>query len=76
MLRPELYQKCATYVDGIIVYCRTMDEHNASLIWVLKRCQQYDLKINSAKCQIDEVEVAFLGKVSHKGIAPSDEELT
>lgn len=71
VLGPGLYKRCAAYVDDIIVFGRTEEEHNDNLEWVLNRCKLFNLKISPAKCQIAKREVQFLGKkLSVKGVAP------
>lgn len=61
-----LYRKCCAYIDDIIVFGRTQEEHDANLDWVLQQCLESNLKINPAKCEFSETEITFLGrKITH-----------
>lgn len=77
VLRPGLFKKCAAYVDDIIIFGRTIEEHNSNLTWVLEQCEKHNLKINPAKCQFGKSEVTFLGRrLSEKGVTPVLDDLT
>lgn len=56
-----LYSKCIIYVDDILVFGKSMDEHNDNLRWVLERAQQYNVKIKLEKCVFAKQEVDYLG---------------
>lgn len=76
VLGPGLYRRCAAYVDDIIVFGRTQEEHDDNLQWTLSRCHQFNLKINPAKCQFSKSSIKFLGRlISEKGISPSLDDL-
>lgn len=71
VLGPGLYRRCAAYVDDIIVFGRTQEEHDDNLQWVLSRCQHFNFKINPSKCQFSKNSIKFLGRlISDKGISP------
>lgn len=57
------------YLDDIIVYSRTFDEHLENLSLVLDRLQSVNLKLKAKKCNFFRREVSFLGHiVSKEGI--------
>lgn len=56
-----LYKRCVIYVDDILVFGQTIDEHNANLEWVLDRCRQYNVKIKYDKCHFAQTEVQYVG---------------
>ena len=63
------WKTCLLYLDDIIVYSRTFQEHTERLKEVLERIQQAGLKIKASKCCLYQGEVAFLGHiVSGEGI--------
>lgn len=59
------------YVDDLIMYADTIEEHNNALLNVLKRAQECNVRFNREKSQILRTEVSFLGMIlSDKGIKP------
>lgn len=68
-----LYKRCIVYIDDILVFGRTPLEHHENLEWVLRRCRNFNVKLNIRKCNLFKTEVEFLGySVSAKGIAPCE----
>lgn len=63
--------RCLVYVDDILVYDRTPEEHHANLQWVLERCKRANLKLNPEKWIIFKTEANFLGRrIMDEGIEP------
>ncbi|MCW4334348.1 MAG: RNase H-like domain-containing protein, partial [Candidatus Thiodiazotropha endolucinida] len=59
------------YLDDIIVFSKTFDEHMAHLETVFERLEQSGLKLKAKKCYFFSKEVTFLGHtVSENGIKP------
>lgn len=56
-----LYTRCIIYVDDILVFGRTRLEHDTNLEWILKRCEEFNVKIKYEKCQFAKQQVQFLG---------------
>lgn len=54
---------CLVYLDDIIVYARTFDEHLARLDQVLQKLCQANLKVKPAKCHLFADQVQYLGHV-------------
>lgn len=76
---PEVYNRAMehiiegirVYVDDVILWCSSLEQHNGRLIKGLQRIQQYGLKLNRAKCQFGVKEFTFLGdKMSEAGVEP------
>ncbi|UYV70567.1 K02A2.6-like [Cordylochernes scorpioides] len=77
----EVFQRCinnilsglqgtACYMDDILIYGSTMEEHNRNLETVLRRLEENNVKLNAKKQQIAVDKVNFLGHiVSRDGIA-------
>lgn len=58
------------YLDDIIVYSKTFEEHLENLKVVFERLKNANLKLNPKKCSMLCTKVAFLGhEVSEQGIA-------
>lgn len=68
----DLRDVCRVYVDDIIVFARTQEEHDRVVKEVIKRLIQAGLKINEGKCHFGLGEVSMLGHViSGDGIRPN-----
>ena len=65
-----------SYVDDIVVWGSTIQEHNERLTQVMERVQKYGLKLNKNKCQFGVQEIVFLGdKLSAQGVEPDQEKI-
>ena len=61
---------CLVYLDDIILFSRTVDEHLERLVRVLSRLRAAGLKLKPEKCSLMQKSVSFLGHVvSGDGIA-------
>ena len=61
---------CLVYLDDIILFSRTVEEHFERLVRVLGRLQSAGLKLKPEKCSLMQRSVSFLGHVvSGEGIA-------
>jgi hypothetical protein len=60
---------CLVYLDDVIVFSRSLDDHMQRLEHVFKRIHDAKLKIKYEKCKFLQSEVCFLGFVINcKGI--------
>ncbi|CAC5392821.1 Retrovirus-related Pol polyprotein from transposon 297,Retrovirus-related Pol polyprotein from transposon 17.6,Transposon Ty3-I Gag-Pol polyprotein,Transposon Ty3-G Gag-Pol polyprotein,Retrovirus-related Pol polyprotein from transposon 412 [Mytilus coruscus] len=67
---------CLVYLDDIIVFSKTFDEHLKNLSEVCDRLRSANLKLHPKKCFLLQKEGTFLGhKVSHEGINTDDEKI-
>ncbi|KAH9594390.1 hypothetical protein MS3_00005796 [Schistosoma haematobium] len=66
--------QCLIYLDDIIVYGSTPEQHNANLKAVLQRIRQHNLKVKPSKCRLLQKEVLFLGhRITEDGVATDKE---
>ena len=64
------------YLDDVIVFSRTEEEHLTRLWAVFERFQEHGLKLKPSKCHFLQKEIAFLGhKVSKEGMKLGDDGL-
>ena len=64
------------YLDDVIVYGRTKEEHLEHLRIVLEWFQEFNLKLKPSKCSFFQSEIVYLvHHVSKEGIRPSDENI-
>ena len=64
---------CLIYLDDLIVFSRTTEEHLHHLHIVFDRLREYNLKLKPSKCSLFKEEINYLAhKVSKAGIQPSN----
>lgn len=62
---------CYGYIDDILVFSASPEENQAHLRSLFDRLKQYGIVVNTAKCNIGQPEVVFLGyRVSAEGTKP------
>ena len=54
---------CLLYVDDIICFSKTVDEHISRLDEILNRIREAGLKLSPNKCKLFQGEVVFLGHI-------------
>jgi cleavage and polyadenylation specificity factor subunit 1 len=65
---------CFAYLDDILVFSRSREEHEQHLRALFDRLQRYGILINPAKCVFRAPEVTFLSyKVSTEGSQPLEQ---
>ena len=66
------WEICLFYLDDIIVFSRTWEEHLTRLETVFKRLVEQGLTLGASKCKLAATEVEFLGHiVSKEGLRPN-----
>ena len=64
------------YLDDVIVYTKTEEEHLVHLRAMLKRFMEHGLKLKLSKCNFFRTEISYLGhKVSVAGMEPGTDGL-
>ena len=68
------WESCLVYLDDIVVYAKTFQEHVERVDMVLDRIEKAGLKLKPDKCHLFRKEVHFLGHIiSGQGVRPSPE---
>ncbi|GKU08385.1 unnamed protein product [Fusarium langsethiae] len=62
-LREHLDMFCTAYLDNILIYSRTRDEHMEHLRLVLQKLREAGLYTNPAKCKFIVEEIKFLSLI-------------
>ncbi|XP_036149749.1 uncharacterized protein LOC118647910 [Monomorium pharaonis] len=71
-LKGLIGNNCLVYIDDIIVYGKTIEEHNKNLRILFERLRQVGLKLQPDKCEYLKPELEYLGHViSEQGIQPN-----
>ena len=67
---------CFIYLDNLIVFLETVEEHLHHLHVMFDRLREYNLKLKPLKCSLFKEEIKYLAHwVSKQGVWPSDENL-
>ena len=67
---------CVIYLDDVIVYGHTEEEHLEQLRIVLECFQEFNLKLKPSKCSYFQSEIVYLAyHMSKEGIHPSDDNI-
>ena len=70
------WRTCLVYIDDIIVFSSTIEEHKQRLGEVFKRIDSAGLKLNLSKCHFFKEKVEYLGHVvSARGVEPRTEKI-
>jgi len=70
------FEVCLVYLNDVIVFSTTIDEHFRQLSAVLTRLRDAGLKLKPSKCRLLQNHVAFLGHiVSENGISTDPEKV-
>ena len=63
--------RCFVFLDDIVVYARSLAEHDSKLREVFDRIRENNLKLKPEKCEFLRKEVSYLGHViSEDGVLP------
>jgi hypothetical protein len=63
VLRNENWEKCLIYLDDVLIFGRSADEHLTRLRAVLQRFREAGLKLSPSKCYFMQKEVEYLGHI-------------
>ncbi|XP_059067545.1 uncharacterized protein LOC131858349 [Cryptomeria japonica] len=72
MLKPFLHQFVVVYLDDILIFSGSKEEHLQHLDQVLRKLHEEGLRINLEKCSFMQDELVFLGFVISKGSLKMD----
>ncbi|GBG77921.1 hypothetical protein CBR_g25852 [Chara braunii] len=76
LFRPWLDKFVVAYLDDILVFSKTLQEHQGHLRQVLEKLREANFKINPKKCEWDKTQVLYLGHVlDEDGIKPEDSKI-
>ncbi|CAM6113825.1 unnamed protein product [Calypogeia fissa] len=62
------------YIDDILVFSTTVEEHQVHLQAVLQRVRTHGLRLHPRKCKFFQEQVEYLGHVIYPGGIQSDRE--
>lgn len=69
--------QCLVYLDDVIVFSRTLEEHEERLLKVLDRMEEFGLKVSIDKCQFFRTSVKYVGHiVSEDGVSTDPDKIS
>ncbi len=74
ILQEYLDNFVAVYLDDIIIYSKTFEEHIEYVIKILEKLREANLMIKLRKCKFFEAEISFLGHIVGRHELKSDSE--
>ncbi|PIK37872.1 hypothetical protein BSL78_25295 [Apostichopus japonicus] len=75
-LGDQYFQSLLCYLDDILVYSSTFEDHLERLNLVFQRLRQHGLKIKPSKCEFFRPEVRYLGhRVTREGVMPQQDKI-
>ena len=76
VFREEMNEQVIIFLDDIIVYSSTIEEHFRRLELMFQRLAAHGLKIEPSKCHLFQRSVSYLGQViSDQGISPDPDKV-
>ncbi|GBG92096.1 hypothetical protein CBR_g54351 [Chara braunii] len=76
VFRPWLDRFVVVYLDDVLVFSWTLQEHQGHLRQVLEKLREANFKINAKKCEWAKTQVLYLGHVlDGDGIKPEDSKI-
>lgn len=76
VLMQNLGTDCFVYLDDIVIFGKSLKDHNDKLCRIFKALRQHNLKLQPDKCEFLRKEVAYLGHIiSDKGVEPNPEKI-
>jgi hypothetical protein len=68
--------QCFTYLDDVIIYASSLEEHNNNLKNVFNRFRTNNLKLQPDKCEFLHKEISYLGHIiTENGVKPNPEKI-
>lgn len=68
--------QCFIYLDDVVIFASSVDEHSKRLCNIFKRLRHNNLLLQPDKCEFMHKEVAYLGHIiNDKGISPNPEKI-
>lgn len=68
--------QCFVYLDDVVIYASSINEHEKKLRTIFERLRSNQLLLQPDKCEFMKKEVLYLGHViSDKGVAPNPEKV-
>ncbi len=68
--------RCFVYLDDIVIYAKSLADHNGKLREILGRLRTHQLKLQPDKCEFLRTEVNYLGhQITESGVRPDPQKV-
>jgi hypothetical protein len=68
--------RCFAYLDDIVIYAKSLADHNGKLREILDRVRTHQLKLQPDKCEFLRTEVNYLGhQITESGVKPDPQKV-
>jgi len=68
--------RCFVYLDDIVIYAKSLADHNTGLREVLERLRTHKLKLQPGKCEFLRKEIKYLGhQITETGVRPDPQKV-
>jgi len=68
--------RCFVYLDDIVIYAKSLADHNSRVRELLERLQKHKLKLQHGKCEFLSKEVNYLGhQITETGVRPDPQKV-
>jgi len=68
--------RCFVYLDDIVIYAKSLADHNTKVREVLERLRTHKLKLQPGKCEFLRKEVNYLGhQITETGVRPDPQKV-
>jgi Reverse transcriptase (RNA-dependent DNA polymerase) len=57
----------SVYIDNILIYTKTLEEHRRITRLVLERLRQHKLYLQADKCEFEKTHIEYLGVIIEHG---------
>ena len=57
----DLYKICCIYVDDILIFSKTEEQHLKDVLRVLQRCKEIGIILSDKKAVIGQTRIKYLG---------------
>ena len=70
------WRQCLVYIDDILIFSKTFENHLKDIEDVLQRLVKSNIKLRVDKCSFVKLEINYLGfKLSEKGVQPTSDKV-
>jgi hypothetical protein len=66
VLRDLVGNECYAFIDDVIIFGNTIEEHASRLSHILERFERTNLQLQRAKCKFAQPQVEYLGYIASK----------
>ena len=74
VLEGHIGVRCFVFLDDVIIYSESDDDHLKDVQMIIERLRQYNLKIKLSKCKFAKRKIEYLSHIIHNGTLSTNPE--